>query len=77
VVTTRPGAPRKVAVSRGDVIDESAAPVRPGSLLWYRLACSLPATLPAQAGGDDPALAADWAAAMASLGACERSGGDG
>jgi hypothetical protein len=72
VVTTRPGAPRKIAVSRGDVIDESAAPVRPGSLLWYRLACFLPATLPAKAGGDDPALSADWAAAMASLGPCER-----
>ena len=72
VVTTRPGSPRRVAVSRGDVIDESAAPVRPGTLLWYRLACSLPAVLPAKAGGNDPALAADWAAAIASLGRCER-----
>ncbi|MBC7504555.1 MAG: hypothetical protein H7267_02315, partial [Sandarakinorhabdus sp.] len=51
VVTTRPGIPRRVAVSRGDVIDESAAPVRPGTLLWYRLACKLPAALPASAGG--------------------------
>jgi hypothetical protein len=72
VVTTRPGAPRKVAVSRGDVIDESATPVNPGSLLWYRLACFLPAKLPIKAGGDDPVLAADWEAAMASLGPCER-----
>lgn len=72
VVTTRPGAPRKIAVSRGDVIDESAAAVRPGSLLWYRLACFLPAILPLKAGGDDASLAADWAAAMASLGPCER-----
>lgn len=72
VVTTRPGAARKVALSRGDVIDESAAAVRPGTLLWYRLACTLPAALPAKAGGGDPALAADWAAAMASLGPCQR-----
>jgi hypothetical protein len=72
VVTTRPGAPRRIAVSRGDVIDESAAPVLQGSLLWYRLACFLPSTLPTKAGGDDPALAADWAAAMAGLGRCER-----
>lgn len=74
VVTSRPGGPRRIALSRGDVIDESAAPVRPGTLLWYRLACALPAALPARAGGDDPALAADWAAAMASLGPCERRG---
>ncbi len=73
VVTTRPGSPRRIALSRSDVIDESAAPVRPGTLLWYRLACSLPATLPAAAGGNDRALAADWAAAIASLGPCERS----
>ena len=72
VVTNRPGMARKVAISRGDVIDESAAAVRPGTLLWYRLACALPRTLPAAAGGGDPALAGDWAAAMASLGPCER-----
>jgi hypothetical protein len=72
VVTTRPGSARTIAVSRGDVIDESAATVRPGTLLWYRLACALPATLPAGAGGAEPALAADWAAAIASLGRCDR-----
>lgn len=73
VVTNRPGSPRRVALSRGDVIDESAAGVRSGTLLWYRLACTLPATLPVKAGGDDRALAADWAAAMSSLGPCQRS----
>ena len=75
VVTNRPGSARRIALSRGDVIDESAAPVRPGTLLWYRLACGLPAALPVSAGGNDPALAADWAAAMASLGPCERHPG--
>jgi hypothetical protein len=75
VVTNRPGSPRRVALSRGDVIDESAIVVRNGTLLWYRLACSLPAALPAKAGGDDRALAADWTAAMASLGPCQRLSG--
>lgn len=74
VVTARPGEPRRVAIARGDVIDESAAGVRPDTLLRYRLACFLPDRLPAGAGGDDPALAADWAAAIASLGPCGRSG---
>jgi hypothetical protein len=72
VVTTRPGMPMRVAVARGDVIDESAVSVKTGSLLWYRLACSLPAELPPAAGGEDPALAADWRAAIASLGPCQR-----
>lgn len=73
VVTTKPGEARRVAVARGDVIDESATSVQPGTLLHYRLACFLPARLPAASGGDDPALAADWAAAIASLGPCGRT----
>ncbi len=73
VVTTRPGEPRRVAVARGDVIDESATIVRPETLLRYRLACYLPAELPKAAGGGDPALAADWRAALASLGPCGRT----
>ena len=72
VVTTRPGMPRRVTVARGDVIDESALEVATGSLLWYRLACALPAALPLAAGGDDPALAGDWRAAIVSLGPCLR-----
>ncbi|OYU15237.1 MAG: hypothetical protein CFE37_06630 [Alphaproteobacteria bacterium PA4] len=72
VVTARPGEPRRVTVASGDVIDESAVPVQRDTLLWYRLACFLPATLPAAAGGADRALAADWQAALASLGPCGR-----
>lgn len=72
VVTTRPGMARRVTVARGDVIDESATIVKSGSLLWYRLACALPPALPETAGGNDAALAADWRAAMESLGTCER-----
>lgn len=73
VVTSTPGAARRVAVARGDVIDESAASVRPDTLLQYRLACALPAVLPAAAGGDDAALAADWAAGIAAIGPCGRT----
>ncbi len=74
VVQNRPGEKRRVAVARGDIIDESAEAVRPGSLLWYRLACFLPPTLPMAAGGDDAALARDWRDALASLGPCGRTG---
>ena len=72
VVTTRPGMPRRITVARGDVIDESAIIVKSGSVLWYRLACALPGELPASAGGQNAPLAADWKAAIASLGACQR-----
>lgn len=73
VVQNRPGEVRRVAIARGDIIDESAERVRPGTLLWYRLACFLPARLPAAAGGSDPALARDWRDALASLGPCGRT----
>ncbi len=75
IVTNRPGMARKLAWSRSDVIDESAVAVRPGTLLWYRLACGLPPVLPAAAGGRDLALAADWSAAIANLGPCVRDPG--
>jgi hypothetical protein len=73
VVQNRPGEVRRVLVARGEIIDESAERVRPGTLLWYRLACFLPARLPAAAGGGDPALAKDWRDALASLGACGKT----
>jgi hypothetical protein len=74
VVQNRPGEQRRVLMARGDIIDESAQPVVPGSLLWYRLACFLPPRLPAAAGGNDRALARDWQDALASLGPCGRTG---
>lgn len=74
VVQNRPGEVRRVLLARGDIIDDSAERVKPGTLLWYRLACFLPARLPAAAGGDDPALARDWRDAIASLGPCGKTG---
>lgn len=74
VVQNRPGEVRRVLIARGDIIDESAERVRPATLLWYRLACFLPARLPAASGGADPALAKDWRDALASLGPCGKTG---
>ena len=74
IVQNRPGEVRRVLVARGDIIDESAERVRPGTLLWYRLACFLPSSLPAAAGGGDPLLAKDWRDALASLGRCGKTG---
>ncbi|WP_439547323.1 hypothetical protein [Sandarakinorhabdus sp.] len=74
VVQNRPGEMRRVLVAQGDIIDESARRVAPETLLWYRLACFLPRTLPAAAGAADPALAKDWRDAMASLGPCGKTG---
>lgn len=74
IVQARPGEARRVLVARGEMIDDSAAErVQKDTLLWYRLACFLPARLPAAAGGRDAALAADWRAAITSLGACGRT----
>ena len=72
VVLSRPGQVKTLTLALGDVIDDSAAPVKPGTLLWYRLACFLPKTLPA--GGDDrAALAEDYAFVLSSLGPCNRA----
>jgi hypothetical protein len=73
VVTTRPGQPRRVAIARGDVIDESATVVRPDTFLKYRLACFLPKNLPPSAGDGNPALDADWRAALIAIGPCGRT----
>lgn len=75
IVQNRPGEMRRVMLAQGDIIDDSAAArVQPDTLLWYRLVCFLPAELPAEAGGDDPALAGDWRGALASLGPCGKTG---
>ena len=72
VVLTRPGEGRRLTVATGDVIDDAAKPVPPGTLLWYRLACGLPRTLPAaiDAGAD---VADDYTFVLTSLGPCGRT----
>lgn len=46
VVLSRPGQKPRFSVATGDIIDDAAQSVEPGSLMWYHLACGLPAELP-------------------------------
>ncbi len=45
-VLRRPGEQPRWAVALSEIVDEAAAPPARDTLLWYRLACALPATLP-------------------------------
>lgn len=74
-ILRRPGEQRRWAVALGDIVDEAAGPPRRDTLLWYRLACGLPATLPDTSfDGADPANVAaareDYAFVRAALGPC-------
>ena len=77
-VVRRPNQPVRWGVSWTEIVDQSARPPRPETLEWYRLACSLPATLPGAANlSRDPrarALAArDYAYVIEQLGPCART----
>lgn len=76
-VWRRPGAQPRWAVSLGEIVDEGAGPPARDTLLWYRLACSLPAGLPpASSANLDPdsarIVAEDYAVIIAGLGPCRR-----
>ena len=51
-VLRRPGEQPRFAVALGEIVDDAAAAPARDTLLWYRLACALPATLPATALAD-------------------------
>lgn len=77
-VIRRPGMMPEWGVSWTDLVDEAAHPPQPNTLAWYRLACFLPAKLPAKANlgdaGDSQARAAqDYALVVEQLGACPRN----
>ena len=77
-VQRHPGEDPRWAVSLSEIIDDSAAPPRRDTLLWYRLACGLPATLPAEAIADqspeDASQAqADYRLVLDGLGPCGRT----
>lgn len=72
VVLTRPGEAQRLSLALGDVIDDAAEGIPHDTLRWYRLACSLPAALPAGVEADAD-LAADYAFVLKSLGACGRT----
>jgi hypothetical protein len=77
-VLRRPGETPRWSVALSEIVDEAAAPPARDTLLWYRLACGLPASLPAQSlaegGGDDEAaIRADYRLVLDSLGPCGRT----
>ncbi|MEH6757211.1 MAG: hypothetical protein V7676_06835 [Parasphingorhabdus sp.] len=77
-VLSRDGQKKVWAVSLGEIVDEAArAPIR-NSLLWYRLACFLPKSLPneslAGVSGENATQARrDYGLVMQDLGDCPRS----
>ena len=77
-VVRRPGQAPRWGVSWTEIVDQAAQPPRRETLEWYRLACSLPETLPAGANlSRDPQARAlaerDYALVRSELGACTRT----
>lgn len=76
-VLRRPGQRAVWGVSWGEIIDSSARAPQPGTLRWYRLACSLPDRLPSAANlardaGARRLAETDYALMMQELGGCNR-----
>jgi hypothetical protein len=77
-ILRRPGQRPRWSVALSEIVDEAAAPPAPDTLLWYRLACTLPARLPRQslseAGPEEArAIQADYRVVTEGLGPCARS----
>lgn len=77
-VLRRPGQTPVWGVSWGEIIDASARAPSPGTLRWYRLACSLPGRLPSSANlARDPQARrlaeADYRFVIEELGPCARA----
>lgn len=77
-VLRRPGQTPAWSVALSEVVDEAAKPPAPETLLWYRLACGLPATLPNAAvaelsAADAAAARADYRLVLDGLGPCTRA----
>lgn len=77
-ILRRPGEERRYAVALSEIVDESAAPPARDTLLWYRLACALPATLPDRSTAslspeDAQAAREDYRFVLQRLGACGRA----
>ncbi|WP_051272999.1 hypothetical protein [Sphingomonas phyllosphaerae] len=74
-ILRRPGEQPRWSVALSEIIDDSAPTPKRDTLLWYRLACALPATLPerstASLGPEDATQAqADYAYVIEQLGPC-------
>jgi hypothetical protein len=74
-ILRRPGEQPRWAVSLGEIVDDAAGAPARNTLLWFRLACSLPKQLPDEAvASEEPANARqareDYALVIRELGAC-------
>ena len=77
-VLRRPGETPQWAVALSEIVDDAAAPPGPGTLLWYRLACTLPRALPRQSLAEAErsaaaAIQADYRLVLDRLGPCVRT----
>lgn len=77
-VLRRPGEQPLWSVALSEIVDDAATAPRRDSLLWYRLACALPATLPNQSltgtdAAQSSAIRADYRFVLAQLGPCARN----
>jgi hypothetical protein len=77
-IQRHPGEDPRWTVSLGEIVDDAAAAPQRDTLLWYRLACALPPSLPDDAIADqqpDDAKAAqdDYKLVLDGLGACGRT----
>jgi hypothetical protein len=77
-VLSRPGQDKQWSVALGEVVDEAAKAPPKDTLLWYRLACGLPRSLPAEATADLDAESAqaaqeDYRFVLEQLGPCTRN----
>lgn len=77
-IQRHPGEDPRWTVSLGEIVDDAAAAPQKDTLLWYRLACALPASLPADALADQQpddaqAAQADYKLVLDGLGPCGRT----
>jgi len=77
-ILRRPGETPRWSVALAEVVDETAAAPARDTLLWYRLACTLPRALPAQSLADlgeqeSAAIRAEYNVVLQSLGSCPRT----
>ena len=77
-VLRRPGERPRWAVALSEIVDEAAGPPAADTLLWYRLACSLPRALPDRSTASLSAAEAEQAGAdyrfvIEALGPCGRT----
>ena len=77
-IVRRPNQAPRWGASFGEIVDQSARAPRRDTLAWYRLACGLPETLPAEVNlSDNPQdrarAAQDYAFVREQLGECRRN----